>query len=46
VEAIVGVFEIMGVYAVQFAIVELGVLMLIGSTIAGLIVEFASSRWS
>ena len=46
VEAIVGVFEIMGVYAVQFVIVELGVLMLIGSIIAGLIVEFASSRWS
>jgi hypothetical protein len=46
VEAVVGVFEIMGDYAVQFAIIELGVLMLIGSIIAGLVIEFAGSRWS
>jgi hypothetical protein len=46
VEAVVGVFEIMGDYAVQFAVIDLGILMLVGSIVSGLIVEFAGSRWS
>jgi hypothetical protein len=46
VEAVVGVFTLMGEYAVQFAIVELGVVMLVGSIIAGILVEIVGSRWS
>jgi len=46
VEAVVGVFEIMGDYAVQFAYMELGILMFVGSVVCGLLVEFVAARWS
>jgi hypothetical protein len=46
VEAVVGVFEIMGDYAVQFAYVDLGVLMIVGSVVSGLLAEFVAKRWS
>jgi hypothetical protein len=46
VEAVVGVFEIMGDYAVQFAYVDLGVLMIVGSIVSGLLAEFVAKRWS
>ena len=44
VEAIVGVFEIMGEYALQFADVNLGIALLVGSIVVGFIVEFIGSR--
>lgn len=46
VEAVVGVFEIIADYVVQFAYVDLGVLMLVGSVVSGLIIEFVAARWS
>ncbi len=46
VEAVVGIFELIGDYAVQFAHMDLGVLMLVGSVVSGLIVEFVAARWS
>ena len=46
VEAVVGVFEIMGEYALQFAYIELGVLMFVGSIVGGYITEFVGRRWS
>lgn len=44
VEAIVGVFEIMGEYAVQFADVSLGIFLAVSAVVLGFIVEFIGSR--
>ncbi len=46
VEAVVGVFEIMGDYAVQFAGMDLGIVMVVGAVVCGLLVEFVAKRWS
>ena len=43
-EAVVGVFEIMGEYVIQFADVQLGIFLAVGSLVVGFIVEFIGSR--
>ena len=44
VEAVVGVFELMGDYVVRFADVQLGTVLLIGALLSGFLVEFIGGR--
>jgi len=45
VEAVVNVFEIMLEWAQVFAVQELGIVIAVGSALAGLITEFVGKRW-
>ena len=45
VEAVVGVFEIMGEYAVDFADVNLAIYLAVATIVVGIIVEFIGSRY-
>lgn len=43
-EAVVGVFELMGDYALDFADVQLGIVLVVGALVSGFIVEIIGSR--
>jgi len=44
--AVINVFQLMVDWFMDFAVVELGVLMAVGSVVGGFITEFVGKRWS
>lgn len=46
IEAVINVFQLMVDWFMVFAVVELGVLMAVGSVVGGFITEFVGKRWS
>jgi len=46
IEAVINVFQLMVDWLQVFAVADLGLLMLIGSAVAGFLVEFVGKRWS
>jgi len=43
---VINVFQLMVDWFMDFAVVELGVLMAVGSVVGGFITEFVGKRWS
>jgi len=46
IEAVINVFQLVVDWFMVFAVVELGVLMAVGSVVGGFITEFVGKRWS